>query len=197
MQTTLQGVFPALVTPLTADDHADHDTLAGFIDYLIGECGVHGVIPLGSTGEFYALSRVEREAVLRTTLDAAGGRVPVVAGTNAGSTADVVRYAGQAEQMGAAGVLLAAPYYSLPTQEAVREVLREQGDSLIVIRSEDILKIHIHTDEPEEVFSWLRGVGELVTHKADRPRTEGGRPFSFLTPATGRRLLMPKTHDPA
>lgn len=55
----------------------------------------------------------------------------------------------------------------LPTQAAVREVLREQGDSLIVIRSGDVLKIHIHTDEPEEVFTWLRGVGNLVTHKAE------------------------------
>jgi 4-hydroxy-tetrahydrodipicolinate synthase len=120
----LHGIFPALVTPFTADGHVDHGTLARLIDYLIGDCGVHGVIPLGSTGEFYALSRVEREAVLRTTLDAAGGRVPVVAGANAGSTADVVRHAGQAEQMGAAGILLAAPYYSLPTREELYEHVR-------------------------------------------------------------------------
>jgi DegV family protein with EDD domain len=56
---------------------------------------------------------------------------------------------------------------ALPTQEKVREALREEGDSLIVIRSGDILKVHIHTDEPEDVFAWLRGVGELVTHKAE------------------------------
>lgn len=56
---------------------------------------------------------------------------------------------------------------SLPSQMAAREVLREHGDSLIVIRSDDILKVHIHTDEPEEVFAWLRGVGDLVTHKAE------------------------------
>jgi DAK2 domain fusion protein YloV len=55
----------------------------------------------------------------------------------------------------------------LPTQAAVRDVLREHGDSLIVIRSGEVLKIHIHTDEPEEVFTWLRGVGNLVTHKAE------------------------------
>ena len=109
MQEKLHGVFPALVTPLTADGDVDHGTLAEFVDYLIGDCGVNGVIPLGSTGEFYALSRVEREAVLGTTVEAAGGRVPVVAGANAGSTADVMRYAGQAEQMGAAGVKFYRP----------------------------------------------------------------------------------------
>ncbi len=55
----------------------------------------------------------------------------------------------------------------LPDQIAVREVLREMGDSLIVIRADDVLKIHVHTDEPEEVFDYLRGVGNLVTHKAE------------------------------
>lgn len=55
----------------------------------------------------------------------------------------------------------------LPTQGAVREILRERGDSLIVIRSGDVLKVHIHTDDPEDVFTYLRSVGTLVTHKAE------------------------------
>jgi DegV family protein with EDD domain len=55
----------------------------------------------------------------------------------------------------------------LPSQEDVRSVLRTHGDSLIVIRSGDVLKVHVHTDEPEEVFAYLRGVGSLVTHKAE------------------------------
>ncbi|MGI9179056.1 MAG: DAK2 domain-containing protein [Longimicrobiaceae bacterium] len=55
----------------------------------------------------------------------------------------------------------------LPTSDTVRAVLREQGDSLVVIRSGEILKVHIHTDEPEEVFSYLRTLGALVTHKAE------------------------------
>ncbi len=56
---------------------------------------------------------------------------------------------------------------SIPTQEEVRAVLRERGDSLVVIRSENLLKIHVHTDEPEEIFSYLRTLGELATHKAE------------------------------
>lgn len=55
----------------------------------------------------------------------------------------------------------------LPAQAAVRDVLRTQGDSLIVIRSADVLKVHIHTDDPEDVFTYLRGLGKLVTHKAE------------------------------
>jgi len=55
----------------------------------------------------------------------------------------------------------------LPEQIAVRERLRQEGDSLIVIRSEEILKIHVHTDEPEKVFAYLKTLGTLVTHKAE------------------------------
>ena len=55
----------------------------------------------------------------------------------------------------------------LPTQEAVRDALRDIGDSLIVIRAGDVLKVHVHTDEPKRVFDYLREVGTLVTHKAE------------------------------
>lgn len=61
---------------------------------------------------------------------------------------------------------------ALPEQRAVRDVLKEMGDSLIVIRSADVLKVHVHTDEPEEVFDYLRGLGTLVTHKAEDMRVQ-------------------------
>jgi DegV family protein with EDD domain len=61
---------------------------------------------------------------------------------------------------------------SLPTQDAVRGRLRDRGDSLIVIRSGDLLKIHLHTDEPDDVFAYLRSLGELVTHKAEDMRAQ-------------------------
>ncbi len=56
---------------------------------------------------------------------------------------------------------------ALPSQDAVRGVLRDVGDSLIVIRSGDVLKVHVHTDQPDQVFAYLRSVGTLVTHKAE------------------------------
>jgi len=85
---------------------------------------------------------------------------------------------------------------SLPTQAEARAWLRDRGDSLIVIRADDVLKVHIHTDEPEEVFAWLRTRGRLETHKAEDMRAqhatvgrnaEGGhvslarRPISIVT----------------
>jgi DegV family protein with EDD domain len=56
---------------------------------------------------------------------------------------------------------------AIPEQEEVKTVLRERGDSLVVIRTGELLKVHIHTDEPEEVFDYLRSLGTLVTHKAE------------------------------
>jgi len=123
MPNRLEGIFPALVTPMTPDEEIDHPTLAALVDDLIAE-GVHGVIPLGSTGEYYALSPAERESVLKTTIEAVGGRVPVIAGANAGATRAVVDYCRQAEKLGTAGVLLAAPYYSLPTADELFEHFR-------------------------------------------------------------------------
>ncbi|MFQ5538128.1 MAG: DegV family protein [Gemmatimonadota bacterium] len=61
---------------------------------------------------------------------------------------------------------------ALPTQNQVREVLRERGDSLIVIRSGEILKVHVHTDDPEDVFAYLKTVGRLVAHKAEDMRAQ-------------------------
>lgn len=118
-----RGVYAALVTPMRADESIDTNRLAVFADHLIRR-GVHGLIPLGSTGEYYALSPAERELVLRTTLEAAAGRVPVLAGTNAGSTRDVVAFSRQAERLGCAGVMLAPPYYSLPRLDELRAHFR-------------------------------------------------------------------------
>jgi 4-hydroxy-tetrahydrodipicolinate synthase len=124
------GLYPALVTPMTADEEVDLKMLADFVDYLIEKGGVHGIIPLGSTGEYYALSARERSDVLKTVIQTVAGRVPVVAGANAGSTRDVVIYCREAEKLGAAGVLLAAPYYSLPRSDELVEHFRVVSGSI-------------------------------------------------------------------
>ncbi|MEI7911291.1 MAG: 4-hydroxy-tetrahydrodipicolinate synthase [Verrucomicrobiota bacterium] len=127
--TRLHGVLTALVTPMKANGEIHLAKLERFVEHQIGQ-GIHGLIPLGSTGEFYALSPAERQGVLETTLGAAAGRVPVVAGANAGSTREVVAFARQAEQLGCAGVLLAAPFYSLPTPDELFAHFRAVNDAI-------------------------------------------------------------------
>jgi 4-hydroxy-tetrahydrodipicolinate synthase len=123
------GIYVPTVTPMTDNSEIDYETLSKFADRLINS-GVHGLIPLGSTGEFYALTPDERHDVLKCTIEATAGRVPVLAGTNAGSTRDVVFYSRQAEKLGASGVLLAPPYYSLPTLDELYEHFRAVNDAI-------------------------------------------------------------------
>src|SRR5262249_58833945 len=80
------GVFPYLVSPIDRDGRIKTDVLARLVDDLIA-AGVHGLTPLGSTGEFAYLGREQRAAVVETTIAAAAGRVPVVAGGGPPSTA--------------------------------------------------------------------------------------------------------------
>ena len=102
--TEFHGVFPYLVSPIDADGRVRDEVLARLCEHLI-EQGVHGLTPLGSTGEFAYLSWPQRRRVVEVTLQAAAGRVPVVAGVAATTTAEAVRQAVELEGMGCAGIL--------------------------------------------------------------------------------------------
>jgi 4-hydroxy-tetrahydrodipicolinate synthase len=123
MTSTFRGIYPAMVTPMTEREEVDLPKLEALVEYLIG-AGVHGLIPLGSTGEFYALTPQERRDVLATVIRSTAGRVPVVAGVNAAATREVVQYAREAEALGASGVMVAPPYYSLPRPDELLEHFR-------------------------------------------------------------------------
>jgi len=116
MKTKLRGILVALVTPMKASSAIDFNTYSEHVEAMIA-AGVHGLIPLGSTGEFYALTPQERRDVIKATIHVAAGRVPVIAGTNASSTRDVVAFSREAEELGCGAVMLAPPYYSLPTPD--------------------------------------------------------------------------------
>ena len=102
--TDFHGVFPYLVTPVDPDGTIRTGVLAKLCDDLI-KSGVHGLTPLGSTGEFAYLNNVQRTAVVQTTIEAARGRVPVVAGVVSTSTADAVAQAKSYQKLGADGIL--------------------------------------------------------------------------------------------
>jgi 4-hydroxy-tetrahydrodipicolinate synthase len=111
MSEPFHGVLPALITPFTDDGSAiDTGALASIVDRLIG-AGVAGLVPGGSTGEFTTLSHAERRQLVETTVEAAAGRVPVVAGTGALSTRGTVELSVHAEQAGAAAVMIIPPFY--------------------------------------------------------------------------------------
>jgi 4-hydroxy-tetrahydrodipicolinate synthase len=100
----LHGVFPYLVSPVEPDGRIRNAVLGRLCDDLI-KSGVHGLTPLGSTGEFAYLDNTQRAAVVQTTIEAAKGRVPVVAGVVSTSTADAVGQAKSYQKLGADGIL--------------------------------------------------------------------------------------------
>jgi 4-hydroxy-tetrahydrodipicolinate synthase len=121
--TPLTGVLVALVTPFTEDGTAiDSEKLAAHIDRLI-EAGVHGLVPGGSTGEFTALTIEERKRLTEVCVDAAAGRVPVVASTGALSTWETVELSEHAAQAGASALMIVPPFYDVPDLPQLRRHL--------------------------------------------------------------------------
>src|SRR6201994_2173981 len=110
------GVFPYLVSPIDAAGKIRTGVLAKLCDDLI-KSGVHGLTPLGSTGEFAYLNQEQRTVVVQATIEAAKGRVPVVAGVASTSTLDAVAQARSYQKLGADGILAIVEAY-FPLRDA-------------------------------------------------------------------------------
>jgi 4-hydroxy-tetrahydrodipicolinate synthase len=110
------GVFPYLVSPVDSSGRVLTDVLGRLASDLIA-AGVHGLTPLGSTGEFAYLDRAQRAAVVRATIEAAAGRVPVVAGVASTATDDAVAQAKSCQRLGASGILAILEAY-FPVKDA-------------------------------------------------------------------------------
>ncbi len=129
--TDFHGVFPYLVSPVDERGRVRSDVLGRLIDDLIA-AGVHGVTPLGSTGEFAYLDNEQRTAIVRTSIAAAAGRVPVVAGVAATATADAVAQARLYSRLGASGILAILESY-FPLHDAqVEDYFRAIADAVEV-----------------------------------------------------------------
>jgi 4-hydroxy-tetrahydrodipicolinate synthase len=127
--TDFHGVFPYLVSPVDANGQIRTEVLGRLCDDLIGS-GVHGLTPLGSTGEFAYLNNVQREAVVRTSIEAAGGRVPVIAGVASTSTLDAVAQAKSYQRLGADGILAILEAYFPLTEAQVESYFRAIADAV-------------------------------------------------------------------
>jgi 4-hydroxy-tetrahydrodipicolinate synthase len=111
------GVFTALATPMR-HGAVDFTSLAALVEHQIGG-GINGLVSVGTTGESPTLNNKEHIEVIRSTIKAAGGKVPVIAGTGSNSTHEAVELTKEAESAGADGFLVVAPYYNKPSQEGL------------------------------------------------------------------------------
>lgn len=124
----LRGIIPPVVTPFLADESLDLPGLRTHIDRQLA-AGVDGIFVLGTTGEFYALSESEKQAVVAGAVAHVGGRKPVFAGTGAETTGEVVRLTQMAERERVAGVSVLTPYYLKPSQAELLDHFRRVAES--------------------------------------------------------------------
>ncbi|MCP4319486.1 MAG: dihydrodipicolinate synthase family protein [Hyphomicrobiales bacterium] len=130
--TEFRGTYTVLITPFVPGGSAvDTAALKQLVNWQIDE-GIHGLIPLGSTGEFLSLSREERRQVIEICISEANGRVPVLIGTGAEVTSDSIELSQEAENMGAQGVMIIPPFYSTPTEDELFEHYRRIGEAISI-----------------------------------------------------------------
>ncbi|CAM2193322.1 4-hydroxy-tetrahydrodipicolinate synthase [Paraburkholderia kururiensis] len=116
MSITFKGIVPALITPMSENEEVDEAGLRTLVDRLI-DAGVHGLFVLGTNGEFIALSEAEKLRVARIAVDQARSRVPVIAGTGAYATRDVIELNRKMEDVGVDAVSVITPYFNGATQQ--------------------------------------------------------------------------------
>lgn len=132
----VEGIIPALVTPMNDDESINEDGLRKIIEYVI-EGGVHGIFVCGSQGESYALTNDEKKRVILTALEASAGRVPIYVGTGMITTSESVKMTKMAKELGADAVSVITPYFiSLSQKELIdhyKLIAESAGDMPVLL----------------------------------------------------------------
>ena len=189
-----RGVFPYLVSPVDASGHIKTDVLGKLCDDLI-KAGVHGLTPLGSTGEFAYLSAEQRAAVVECAIEAADKRVPVVAGVAATATADAVEQAKHYQRLGADGILAILESY-FPLKDAqVEDYFRAIADTV------DIPVVLYTNPQFQRSDLSLDVIARLSAHPRIRyikdASTNTGRLLSIMNRCPDIQVFSASAHIPA
>jgi 4-hydroxy-tetrahydrodipicolinate synthase len=188
------GVFPYLVSPLDTEGRVLTHVLGRLCSDLIA-AGVHGLTPLGSTGEFAYLNSAQREAVVRTTIEAANKRVPVVAGVASTASADAVAQAKRYQALGADGILAICEAY-FPLRDAqVESYFRAIADAV------DIPVVLYTNPNFQRSDLTLDTIARLSEHPRIRyikdASTNTGRLLSIMQRAPDLKVFSASAHIPA
>ncbi len=123
----LQGVFTALVTPFTASGDLSETTYRDLIERMIGS-GVHGLVPIGGTGEYFSLSGDERNRLVELAADGSAGRIPVIPGVLSTGFHDALETSRGFAERGADALMVITPYYTPGTQQGIEDYYRRLRD---------------------------------------------------------------------
>jgi 4-hydroxy-tetrahydrodipicolinate synthase len=192
--TKFHGVFPYLVSPVDAQGRVKTGVLGKLSSDLI-DAGVHGLTPLGSTGEFAYLTREQRDAVVKTTIEAANKRVPVIAGVASTSTADAIEQARRYQGFGADGILAILEAY-FPLKDAqIEAYFRAIADAV------DIPVVLYTNPNFQRSDLTLDVIARLATHPRIQAikdaSTNTGRLLSIMNRAPKINVFSASAHIPA
>jgi 4-hydroxy-tetrahydrodipicolinate synthase len=186
----LQGAFTALVTPFTQDDELDVPALRRLVEAQLAH-GIDGLVPCGTTGETPTLTDAEQERVVRTVVECARGRVPVVAGTGSNSTKLCVEQTRRALAWGIDAALVACPWYNKPTQEGLyrhfKAVFEETGASIVAYNvpgrtASDLLPETIARLVSEGIIVAVKdATADMIRATETLSLLPADRPFSLLS----------------
>jgi 4-hydroxy-tetrahydrodipicolinate synthase len=189
------GVFPYLVSPIDSNGRVKRDVLAALVEHLIA-AGVHGLTPLGSTGEFAYLGTEQRLDIVDCVVRAARGRVPVVAGVAATTTTAAVELARGVAALGADGVLaILEAYFPIPDDgvEAYFRAIAEAVTCPVVLYTNPQFQ---RSDLSLGVINRLSGIANIGYIKDASTNT--GRLLSILNATEGRlKIFAASAHIPA
>jgi 4-hydroxy-tetrahydrodipicolinate synthase len=192
--SSFHGVFPYLVSPVDAAGRIKTAILGRLCDDLI-KAGVHGLTPLGSTGEFAYLGNEKRTAVVQATIEAARKRVPVIAGVAATATADAVAQAQRYQKLGADGILAILESY-FPLKDAqVEAYFRAIADSV------DIPVVLYTNPQFQRSDLSLDVIARLASHPRIQyikdASTNTGRLLSIMNRCPRMKVFSASAHIPA
>jgi len=171
MRPSVRGVFTALVTPFRRGA-VDEDAFARLVERQIAS-GVHGLVPVGTTGETSTLSHAEHRRVVELCVKTAAGRAPVIAGAGSNSTAEAIELAGHAKEIGADAALIVTPYYNRPSQEGLYRhyaAINEAVDLPVLIYNVPSRTSVDITNETLQRLSKLENMAGVKDATGDLPR---------------------------
>ncbi|MFE7422166.1 dihydrodipicolinate synthase family protein [Rhodococcus sp. NPDC057529] len=176
----LEGILSAMLTPFTADDKVDEDALRALVDRGAAD-GLAGLIVGGGTGEFATLNHQERKQVLEIVVEQNDGRMDIVAQTGATTTREAAELSAHAQQVGAAALMLATPYYEPLTFDNVLPYFKD-------VARASTLPIVAYNFPPAMNFAWQ--VDTLETLLREVPSVK------FLKDSSGETVLMDHFDSP-
>jgi 4-hydroxy-tetrahydrodipicolinate synthase len=161
----IEGILPAFPTPTTAAGDVDEAGLRKLLAFLIAN-GVAGLVPMGGTGEYTALSPAARTRVVAITAEVAAGRVPVVAGILSPGFAEALQAGRDFARAGADALMLIAPFYVTPTQSSIRDYFKAYRDRVeIPVLFYDIPSRTRIVTEPDTIAAMAED-GSIIGMKA-------------------------------